>query len=110
MNVVLSGSGAKTLEKALKELGKATQKSSADAVKIAIKQAGAFYMSFDDTESLPYVKGTDGMITVSGKGLAGDAGGAGDAGAVDEVLARQTQIAADALETQLQLGLKEFLT
>lgn len=104
MNVVLSGSGAKTLEKALKELGKATQKSSADAVKIAIKQAGAFYMLFDDTESLPYVKGTDGMITVSGKGLAGDAG------AVDEVLARQTQIAADALETQLQLGLKEFLT
>lgn len=104
MNIVLSGSGAKTLEKALKELGKATQKSSADAVKIAIKQAGAFYMSFDDTESLPYVKGTDGMITVSGKGLAGDAD------AVDEALARQTQIAADALETQLQLGLKEFLT
>lgn len=104
MNVVLTGSGAKTLEKALKELGKATQKSSADAVKVAIKQAGAFYMPFDDTESLPYVKGTDGMITVSGKGLAGDTS------AVDEVLARQTQIAADAMETQLQLGLKEFLT
>lgn len=104
MNVVLSGSGAKTLEKALKELGKVTQKSSANAVKVAIKQAGAFYMSFDDTESLPYVKGTDGMITASGKGLAGDAG------TVDEVLARQTQIAADAMETQLQLGLKEFLT
>lgn len=104
MNIVLSGSGAKTLEKALKELGKATQKSSANAVKVAIKQAGAFYMSFDDTESLPYVKGTDGMITVSGKGLVGDAS------SVDEVLARQTQIAADAMETQLQLGLKEFLT
>lgn len=104
MNIVLSGSGAKTLEKALKELGKATQKSSANAVKVAIKQAGAFYTSFDDTESLPYVKGTDGMITVSGKGLVGDTS------SVDEVLARQTQIATDAMETQLQLGLKEFLT
>ena len=104
MNIVLTGSGAKTLEKALRELGKTTQKTANNAVKVAVKQAGAFYMSFDDTESLPYVKGTDGMITVSGKGLASDAE------SVDEVLARQTQIAADAMETQLQRGLKEFLT
>lgn len=104
MSSILSGTGAKALEKALKSLGKTTQKSANNAVKVAVKQANAFYMSFDDTESLPYVKDADGMIIVSGKGLAADAN------SVDEVLARQTQIAADAMETQLQLGLKEFLT
>lgn len=104
MKDVLTGSGAKTLEKALKQLGAAASKSSTTAVNVAVKQAHAFYMSFDDTESLPYVRGADGMITVSGKGLA-----AGTS-SVDEVLARQTQIAVAVLETQLQQGLKEFVT
>lgn len=104
MSNVLSGSGAKSLEKTLKQLGKTVQKTSADAVRVAVKQASAFYMSFDDTESLPYVKDTDGMITVSGKGLA-----AGTS-SVDEVLARQTQIASNTMEMQLQKGLREFLS
>lgn len=104
MSNVLSGSGAKSLEKTLKKLGTTAQKASTDAVKVAVRQAGAFYMSFDETESLPYVKDADGMITVSGKGLA-----AGTS-SIDEVLARQTQIASDTMQTQLQKGLREFLT
>lgn len=90
------------LKKDVQALGKRVSASSAEAVNIAIKQAGAFYMSFDETDSIPYIAGSDGQITVSGKGLE-------NAGSVEEVLAIQTQLAVDTLNQVLQKGLKEAL-
>lgn len=91
------------VQKDIKKLGKTVQRTANDAVRIAIRQVGAFYMSFDDTESVPYVKEADGKITVSGPGLAKVAD------SPEDVLARQTQIAAGTLQQVLDAGIKEAL-
>lgn len=91
------------VQKDIKKLGKTVQRTANDAVRIAIRQVGAFYMSFDDTESVPYVKEADGKITVSGPGLAKAAD------SPEDVLARQTQIAAGTLQQVLDAGIKEAL-
>lgn len=92
----------KALKKDIQALGKRVSASSSEAVNVAIKQAGAFYMSFDETEAVPFVSGADGMITVSGKGLE-------RAESIEEVLALQTQAAVGTMARILQKGLKEAL-
>lgn len=91
------------VRKDLNKLGKTVQKTADNAVKVAIRQVGAFYMSFDDTESVPYVKEADGKITVSGPGLAKAAD------SIEDVLAIQTQVAAGTLQRVLTDGIKEAL-
>lgn len=93
----------KKIKKDLKELGKSANHAAANAVQVAIRQAGAFYMSFDETESLPYVKDEDGYITVVGPKLAAGTD------SPEEVLARQAQVAAAAMQQKVVQGLKEAL-
>lgn len=91
------------VRKSLDKLGKSAQRSASNAVRVALRQSQAFYMSFDDVESIPYVKESDGKITVSGPGLAKAAEDP------DDLLARQTQIAAGTMQQVLTQGLKEAL-
>ena len=61
-------------------------------------------MSFDETESVPYVKDSDGMITVSGPGLSRDS-----QASIEDVLAKQTWIASETAQQFIQRKLKEVL-
>lgn len=91
------------VRKDLNKLGKTVGRAAENAVRISLRQSQAFYMSFDDVESIPYVKESDGKITVSGPGLAKAAEDP------DDLLARQTQIAASTMQQVLNQGLKEAL-
>lgn len=90
------------LKRAVRRLGTAAERSASDAVKIAVTQASAFYMSFDDVEAVPYSVNSEGRIVISGSAL-------DKAGSIEDVLAIQTQIAADTLNSVVQQGLKEVL-
>ena len=92
----------KRLKQAVRRLGTAAERSASDAVKIAMTQASAFYMSFDDVEAVPYSVNSEGRIVISGSAL-------DKAGSIEDVLAIQTQIAADTLNSVVQQGLKEVL-
>lgn len=94
----------KQLGKDIKKLGKAVSQAAAGATKVALRQAQAFYMSFDETESVPYVKDSDGMITVSGPGLSRDS-----QASIEDVLAKQTWIASETAQQFIQRKLKEVL-
>lgn len=94
---------AQQVRKDLNKLGKTVQRTAADAVRVTLRQTKAFYMSFDDVESIPYAKESDGKITVSGPGLAKAAEDP------EDLLARQTQIAAGMMQQVLTQGLKEAL-
>ena len=90
------------LKQAVRRLGTAAERSASDAVKIAMTQASAFYMSFDDVEAVPYSVNSEGRIVISGSAL-------DKVGNIEDVLAIQTQIAADTLNSVVQQGLKEVL-
>lgn len=90
------------LKRAVRRLGTAAERSASDAVKVAITQASAFYMSFDEAESVKYVANNNGRIVVSSAGM-------DNAASIEDVLARQTQIAAQTMTNVLQRGLKEVL-
>lgn len=94
----------KKLSRDIKALGKTTSKAAADATKVALQQAQAFYMSFDETESVPFVKDSNGMITVSGPGLSRDS-----QASIEDVLAKQTWIAAETAQQFIQRKLREVL-
>lgn len=90
------------LKQAVRRLGAAAERSASDAVKVAITQASAFYMSFDEAESVEYAANSDGRIVVSSTGLE-------NAASIEDVLAKQTQIAAETMTNVLQRRLKEVL-
>ena len=90
------------LKRAVRRLGTAAERSASNAVKIAMTQASAFYMSFDDVEAVPYSVNSEGRIVISGSAL-------DKAGSIEDVLAIQTQIAADTLNSVVQQGLNEVL-
>lgn len=90
------------LKQSVRRLGTAAERSASDAVKVAITQASAFYMSFDAAESVEYIANSDGRIVVSSSGLE-------NAASIEDVLAKQTQIAAETMTNVLQRGLKEVL-
>lgn len=92
----------RALKKDIQTLGKRVTAASVDAVNIAVKQTGSFYMSFDETTAIPFTAGTLGQLSVSGKGLE-------TAGSVEEILALQTQMAVETMSAVLQKGLKEAL-
>lgn len=94
----------RTLKRDIQALGKRVSQAAGVATKVAVQQAGAFYMQFDETEAVPYVKNSNGMITVAGPNLEAltDEG-------VEELLAAQTQIAAGTLQRVVQKGIKEAL-
>lgn len=92
----------KRLKQAVRRLGIAAERSASDAVKIAISQANAFYMSFDETEAVPYAVNAEGRIVVSSRNL-------DNLGSIEDVLAAQTQIAVDTMNAVIQNGIKEAL-
>lgn len=92
----------KRLKQAVRRLGTAAERSASNAVKVAITQANAFYMSFDETEAVPYTANTEGRIVVSSRNL-------DNLGSIEDVLAAQTQIAVDTMNAVVQSGIKEVL-
>lgn len=90
------------LKKAVRRLGTAAERSAAQAVKVAIAQSSAFYMSFDEAEAVAYDTQGSGRIVVSSSKLE-------NAASIEDVLAAQAQIAATTMNTIVQNGLKEAL-
>lgn len=96
----LSKTSLGTLEKRVKQLSIAAERSAVDAVKIALNQATTFYMTFDEVDAVPMHTDASGRLVISSIGTDD---------ALSALFELQTEIALTTLGSVLQHGIKEAL-
>lgn len=102
MNGVKATVDTKALKRNMKKMGKTAASIANEAVRVSVEQAGAFYMQFDEVEAVPFARNTNGNIVVTGSGLVDTSDGS-----IAEVMAFQTQVAVNTLQSVMNNGLME---